>query len=188
MSSALNEVNSYDHLMSLLEIERKKATDLPKTEPIVQQLTSLLFYGMRRETRVAGNTLSIRSQIGIDWGLPTVVLEINQVFSKNFITEALHLLSRLIFNGFSMNVIIITHEKDEYSQNTHNFVEKVIGNIDNDHSGKDFGLAERITILNEAAIEKELYQGIVASADLFWNASNHSLDNLIESEYRKINV
>ena len=81
---------------------------------------------------------------------------------------------------------MIAHEKDEYSQKTNSFVEKTVGLIESGLGDHKIELAERVTVINEASIEKEVYESLISGSDLYWDASKRSLESLVESEFRKI--
>jgi hypothetical protein len=177
---AYEVINDYSYLKTTLDTVLHKP-DLSPGDGLQQKILTVLIYRLRKASDF-NYVVPVRNEIKINWNLPSVVIEIGHIFSEAVITEGLAVFSKLLKLNFDFNLIVIPHEKDEYSQMTHGFVAAV---EQNEQTGAK--LVNSTLILNEATLSKELYRGVLESADIYWDVSKATLEETIENKFRKIN-
>jgi cyclic beta-1,2-glucan synthetase len=186
LKQGLKILGDYDQLTKVTDLQRPKKDRKRFQKTTLQQIISLLFYYNRQPEVASGVESLARNQFELDWSVPTIALELKISYSKTFVSEALGYLSKIIAKGMRLNIIIITHEKDEYSQKTRTFVDRAISVIESDKNNQAFSLGNFVTIINSAAITPETREGLISASSLYWDASKRSLDSLVEQEFKRI--
>ncbi|MBW6431783.1 hypothetical protein K0A96_01190, partial [Patescibacteria group bacterium] len=186
LKQALKTLGDYDQLLKTADDQRPKKHRNNYQKTTLQQIISLLLYYNSQPESPSGVDALARNQFELDWSLPTIALELKITYSKTFVSESLSYLSKIIAKGMKINIIIITHEKDEYSQKTKTFVDRVISGTESSKDNQAFNLGNFVTIINSASITQETRQGLITASNLYWDASKKSLDNLVEQEFKRI--
>jgi len=167
-------------------IQAKKAEDRQESESNrIQKITSLIFYH-RPQIKTNSQIIKITKEaISINWQIPTVLIEVGQNFTKNFVFEAIKSLSSVLNLGLRFNIIILNHERDEYSKTIGNYVDQVIDQLDGSPENKVL-FRKYTTILSSAGLSSEILSGLPSICNLHWDASKKSLINLINKDFRNI--
>jgi len=182
---AISDLGGYNELNKVICKARAGAEQACPDSGNIQKVISLLFYQRPKITTSPSNIAMAKESTHINWSWPTVLIEVGQNFTKNFIEESLVILSKINDKGLKFNILILTYEKDEYSQVTSTYINQVISGLESCSTEKQ-NLRNKITIIGGATISLEAQSGLVSAVNIHWDASKKSLTNIINNDFRKI--
>lgn len=185
LENSIKETSDFKTLYSMLEVVRKSSQELVFAGCTVQKLITVLMLG-RGHSKNSQYEEKAKGVLSINWDIPTVLIEIKEIFSKTLVKDALEIFYMISKKGLKYNLIIVAHEKDEYSKKTVGFVEKTLTSIEGGQKSKAFSYLEKINIINASGLDSEAKKGLIDLSSFYFDISKKPIQGLVDQEFRKI--